>query len=80
QYSVDNLVTLKRSSRRLRDFSILGAGLIYLLQIIDANVDAHLMNFDVDNISIKLNPEIKPDLSSNRTKNLGLSINFSFKK
>ena len=56
-YTVDNLVTLKRTYRRYRDFSILGASLIYALQIVDANVDAHLYEFDVDSISLSFRPE-----------------------
>jgi hypothetical protein len=56
QYSEDNLVTLKRTARRYRDLSILGASLIYLIQIVDANVDGHLANFDVDNISFHVSP------------------------
>ncbi|MFN5460330.1 MAG: DUF5683 domain-containing protein [Bacteroidota bacterium] len=74
QYSVDNLVTLKRSFRRFRDFSILGMGLIYVLQIVDANVDAHLMNFDVENISMSVQPEIFPSTNIKGRNTFGLSL------
>ena len=80
QYSVENLVTLKRSFRRFRDFSIFGAGAIYLLQIIDANVDAHLMNFDVENISFKVSPEYLIDVNGPNRNYLGINLTLSPKK
>ncbi len=43
--------------RRFRDLSIVGATLFYILQIIDANVDASLSDFDVgDDLSLKIKP------------------------
>ncbi|MDL2262362.1 DUF5683 domain-containing protein [Bacteroidales bacterium OttesenSCG-928-I21] len=43
--------------RKYRDLCIAGVAIIYALQIIDANVDAHLLNFDVgDNLSLKIIP------------------------
>jgi Family of unknown function (DUF5683) len=73
-YSVDNLVTLKRTYRRYRDFSILGASLVYALQIVDANVDAHLLEFDVDNLSLSVFPAI----NSLHSKNVGFSFSIRF--
>ena len=80
QFSVDNLVTLKRTYQRFRDYSILGAGLIYLLQIIDANVDAHLLNFDVENISMKIKPEITPFSNASNNNFIGLNLTLTPKK
>ena len=60
-YNSDQLVTLKNDSRRLRDLSAFGMGVIYLINIIDANVDAHLKTFDVsDDLSLKLSPVLIP--------------------
>lgn len=43
--------------RKKRDQMILGLGLLYALQIIDANVDAHLREFDVnEDLAWKPNP------------------------
>ena len=56
-YSSDQLVLLKRDSRKLRDLSIVGLAAVYLLNIMDANVDAHLKTFDViDDLSLRLRP------------------------
>lgn len=56
-YSTEQLVSLKDGSKKLRDFSLVGVIAVYLLQIMDANVDAHLKTFDVsDDLSIRLDP------------------------
>ena len=58
--------------RRNRDLSIIGAGVIYILQIVDANVDAHLFNFDVGE---KLTLHWRPDIYA-RTPTAHLSLTF----
>lgn len=48
--------------RRYRDMSIFGMAGLYLVQIVDACVDAHFFNFDVsDDLSINWSPAISPD-------------------
>jgi len=43
--------------RRWRDLSIVGAGLVYALTIVDAYVSAHLLTFDVDDrLAIRVSP------------------------
>ena len=45
--------------RRYRDISIIGFVGLYALQVIDANVDAHLKEFKVNkDLSLKVKPEI----------------------
>ena len=53
----------KDSYRRLRDYSIVAMGLVYLLQVIDANVFAVMYDFEVnDDISVRMEPAIiSPD-------------------
>ncbi len=71
-YTYSELKTLKDHYRRNRDvsyFSLIG---IYLLNIVDASVNAHLYNFDVsDDISIN----IKPHLS---LYNSGVTLSLNF--
>src|SRR5207342_636009 len=56
-YSTDQLIELKKSYKKNRDLAIIGGSLVYLINIIDANVDAHLATFDVsDDLSMKLSP------------------------
>ena len=53
-YSSDQLKLIQNEYRRLRDFSIISLIGVYLLQIIDANVEAQLFLFDIsDNLSFK---------------------------
>jgi hypothetical protein len=57
RYSSEQLKTQKDHYQKSRDLGIIGVGAIYLLNIIDANVDAHLKTFDVsDDLSIRLAP------------------------
>nr|WP_317630858.1 DUF5683 domain-containing protein [uncultured Flavobacterium sp.] len=47
------IIDAQRYHQRNRDLSIVITGLIYIINIVDANVDAHLMQFNVDdNLSI----------------------------
>ncbi|HRW21099.1 MAG TPA: DUF5683 domain-containing protein [Bacteroidales bacterium] len=64
--------------RRYRDITIFGAFLVYILQIVDANVDAHLYSFDVsDDLSLKLEPAIiAGPFSQTGANGVKLSLNF----
>ncbi|MBX7204853.1 MAG: hypothetical protein K1X81_05480 [Bacteroidia bacterium] len=45
--------------RKNRDMCAIGLGLIYVLNIVDANVDAHLFEFNVnDDLSLRIEPRI----------------------
>jgi hypothetical protein len=62
--------------RRNQELSILITIGIYALNIIDANVDAHLLQFNVDD-----NLALKPHFEFNQldaTSNLGLTLDFKF--
>lgn len=51
------LVSLYDQYARLRDFSILGMGGVYLIQIMDAAVEAHFLHFDVSkNLALDVHP------------------------
>lgn len=63
--------------RRQRDIAILGFAGLYLLQIIDANVDAHLKEFEVNkDLSLKVKPEFSGLISHDPTFNLKLTFRF----
>ena len=56
-YSATFLQNLKNSYRRNRDMCILLTAGVYILQIIDAHVDAHLKDFDIsDDLAMNLEP------------------------
>lgn len=57
--SKEELRTYKDYYKRNRDLNIIIATGIYLLNILDASVDAHLMDYDIsEDLSLKINPEI----------------------
>ncbi|WP_288369495.1 DUF5683 domain-containing protein [uncultured Algoriphagus sp.] len=64
--------------RRNRDLTILLLGVIYALNIIDANVDAHLSGFDIsDELSLAIEPSMQQFAAQNQA--LGLSVKLKFK-
>ena len=74
--SSDRLVDAQKSSQKDKDLSVVVAVAFYLLNIIDANVDAHLRQFNVnDDLSLKPNFEINPfDSKANYTLTLKYQI------
>lgn len=75
-YSNDVLINAQRMYQRNRDISLLVTIGVYILNIIDANVDAHLIQFNVNK-----NLSLKPDLYQNEIDykyNLGLTLNYKF--
>jgi hypothetical protein len=74
--SNDRLIAGQKFYQRNRDLSALFVVGFYVLNIIDANVDAALLQFNVDeNLSIK--PVLYPNEGTSKT-NLGLTLNYSF--
>ncbi|HEX5001291.1 MAG TPA: DUF5683 domain-containing protein [Bacteroidia bacterium] len=74
-YSDQDLITLKDYYRRNRDLAIICSGLWYVINILDASVDAHLFYFDVgDNLSLQLTP----GLQYAEGVNAGLSLSLHF--
>jgi hypothetical protein len=77
QYLDDSrLIQAQRFYQRNRDLSLLVTVGFYILNIVDANVDAHLMQF---NVSDKLT--LQPDVYTNEINykpNLGLTFNYKF--
>ncbi len=74
--SNDGLIRAQRQFRKNKELSLLITIGIYALNIIDANVDAHLLQYNVDD-----NLALKPHLNFNEfdaTTNLGLTLGFKF--
>jgi len=76
-YNNDQLVTQKRYYRKYRDYAIIAGALVYLINIIDANVDAHLKTFDVsDDLSLQVNPYSNFDYNNKLQAGLTLKLKF----
>lgn len=82
RYSATFLKNLKDSYRRNRDLCIIITAGLYVLQIIDAHVDAHLKDYDIsDDLSMNLEPMVDytyvPTASGHRPVfGFNLSLNF----
>ena len=75
-YSESNLITIKNYHRKNRDLAYIICAGFYLLNIIDASVDAHLFNFTInEDVSLNIEPSmIQPRLNFNPA--LSLTLNF----
>ena len=63
-----NLESEMERYRGYFEMSIIGIVIVYALNIVDANVDGHLFDFDVsDNLSLNLRPNLFPSPVSNTT-------------
>ncbi len=75
--STDRLIDAQKTAQKNKDLSIVVTGVFYLLNIIDANVDAHLRQFNVsDDLSLEPNFNINP---INSQANYGLSLKYNIK-
>ena len=76
QYSDNTLIVGQRTYRRNRDLSLLFCIGMYALTIVDANVDAHLKQFNV-NDKLSFRPDIQTnDITSQR--NIAFTLNYQF--
>lgn len=58
-YSSDQLKSIKDQYRRYRDMSIIGLGLLYVLNIVDVAVDGYLFDYDIsDDLSLRIEPNV----------------------
>ncbi|WP_179351949.1 DUF5683 domain-containing protein [Winogradskyella vidalii] len=74
--SDDGLVRAQQQFNRNKEMSLLITLGLYALNIIDANVDAHLLQFNVDE-NLSLSPHYQYNEMEN-TSDLGLTLNFKF--
>ncbi len=82
RYSASFLKNLRNSYRRNRDLCIIITAGLYILQIVDAHVDAHLKDYDIsEDLSVELEPmfdySYNPGLRSN-SATLGMNLRFTF--
>jgi hypothetical protein len=64
-------------ARRERDFWVIMMGAMYLLQIVDAHVDAHLKEFDLNpNLQVSVQPTVEQDQMLGRQTGLSLIVKF----
>jgi len=74
--SDDGLREAQKTLQRNRDISLFITIAIYVLNIIDANVDAHLLQFNVDD-NLSFTPRYKVN-DFDKTGDLGITVNLKF--
>jgi len=85
-YSLTSLGKTRDNWQRYRDLCYIGISLLYVAQIIDANVDAHLFDYDIsEDLTLNIRPTIAIDprfamITQNKTNTtLGLRCTFRFR-
>jgi hypothetical protein len=73
----NRLIAAQKFYQRNRDLSLLITAAFYILNIVDANVDAHLMQFNV-NDKLSVAPDVYQN-EINQLPNVGLSLNFKLR-
>lgn len=72
----ENIIQLKNDYRRNMEIAIGVTAVFYVLNLIDAMVDAHLYYFDIsDDLSLRWSPSVVPNLASNRLS-YGVGLQF----
>lgn len=80
RYSAEYLKNMKDNFRRNRDLCIILTGALYLLNVVDAHVDAHLKDYDIsDDLSVRLEPTVFQNYASrNGYYGVGMSLKVTF--
>ena len=79
KYSEDELLSSSEYYRRNLELSILITALWYILNIIDATVDAHLYTYDInEDLSLKISPGLLPPAANTFSIQPGIKLSLSF--
>ncbi len=80
KYTADQLQQSKNYYKRNKELSIILGCLWYILQIVDASVDAHFFEYDVtDDLSIRVDPMLEPQKQFNFNGTVqGVKLTFKF--
>lgn len=81
KYTEDNLISLRDYYRRNMELSWIITAAWYVIQIIDANVDAHFFYYDIgDDLTLHIEPQWNTlnDIHYGYGNNIGLSLKLNF--
>lgn len=77
RYTTSQLRTIVDRYRRERDFMIIIMIGVYILQMVDAHVDSHLKEFDLNpNLQVRIEPSFSNELLTGRMGGISLKIRF----
>ena len=80
-YSEENLITLRDYYRGNMELSWILTAAWYIIQVIDANVDAHFFYYDVgDDLTLRVEPQFNTinEFNLGYGNNIGLTLKLSF--
>lgn len=76
-FTTSQIRTSVDKARRERDFMIILMGGMYLLQMVDAHVDAHLKEFDLNpKLQVSIEPSMDQNVFAGRTIGVALVLKF----
>lgn len=75
--SLETLETAQKQLKENRDMSLLSGVILYVLQIVEASVNAHLLQFNTDD-NLSLRPSLIMNPVRIETPSVGLTINYTF--
>lgn len=75
--SMETLETAQKQLRENRDMSLLSGIILYILQIVEASVNAHLLQFNTDD-NLTFKPTFIPDPIQFDAPSVGLTIKYTF--
>lgn len=79
QYSNSSLVEMYHTYANNRNWLIIGAGIVYLLQVADAAVEAHFVKFDIsEDLSLQLRPKYLQN-PYNQGTTIGVTVALKFR-
>ena len=79
KYTPDNLITLRDYYRRNMELSWILTAAWYVLQIIDANVDAHFFYYEIsDDLTLHLEPQCVLYNNTTYENNIGVKLKLNF--
>ncbi len=82
RYSASYLKSIRNSYRRNRDLCLIMTAGLYILQVIDAHVDAHLKDYDIsDDLTMNIEPMLQTGYSPVKRSNFatyGFNLNLTF--
>ena len=77
RFNIDQLRNYVNRWERDRNFVVMLTGLWYILQMVEAHVDAHLKEFDVNpQLKVSVEPSIRSTVLTGRTSGVALTFKF----
>lgn len=75
--SIETLETAQKQLRENRDLSLLSGIILYVLQIVEASVNAHLLQFNTDD-NLSFRPSFILDPATIKMPSVGLTLKYNF--